>query len=230
MSATPSPAAAPDSASGSAGDAEFLKRKLELVQQDKQRLGETNAKLNERLRELEERLNATEQQLKGTKNSALEQSGEYRQLWEDAKATIMEKEKELAAVQRDLESLRETAQTERLRSNAMRDIAAAQALRPDQLLSLIAPNLREVDGKPVVLHGGMEVPLADHLARLRSPESGWDHHFAPSGARGMGARPSAGVPAPSGPNPFVTRNLTEQARLYRENRAEYDRLRAEAKG
>jgi hypothetical protein len=223
----PSPDAGPDATPRP--DVDHLQRKLELVQSDKQRLGETNAKLNARLQELEERLKATESQLQSGKASQLEQSGEYKQLWEDAKATIASKDDEINALRRDLDTVRETANTERLRSNAMREIATAEANAPDQLLALLQPHLREVEGKPIVLNGGMEIPLPEYLSRLKAPDSGWEHHFAPRGARGMGARASApvGTPAP-GANPFVTRNLTEQARLWREDRAAYDRLKAEA--
>jgi len=209
-----------------------LRAKLELVTEDKRRAGEKNAQLNQRLQELEESLRATQAQLKDGKTQQLASSGEYKQLWEDAKATNIELERQLSDLRSELAQEKQARNAESLRTRAIQQITAAQALRPDQLLSLIAPDLREADGKPAVIQGGIEIPLTDYLARLRSPESGWDHHFAPTGSKGMGAPAAQGLPvcAPSGANPFLASppNLTEIARLYREDRATHDRLKAEA--
>jgi thioredoxin reductase len=66
-----------------------------------------------------------------------------------------------------LDAERQARATETLRSRAIQEITSAKALRPDQLLSLISTDLREVDGKPAVISGGIEIPLSDHLARLQ---------------------------------------------------------------
>lgn len=208
-----------------------LKAKLDLVQQDKLRAGETNAKLNSKIQELEETVRGLTTQLKTGEQQQLEGSGEYQKLWEQSKETNKALERRITELENELDAERQARKTETLRTKALQEISESKALRPDQLLSLIAPNLREADGTPVVLEGGMEIPLRDHLSRLRSPESGWEHHFAPNGALGLGMKPSA--PATSsygGTNPFraETRNLTEQARLFREDPALYERLKAEA--
>jgi hypothetical protein len=201
------------------------------VQQDKLRAGETNAKLNSKIQELEETVRGLTTQLKTGEQQQLEGSGEYQKLWEQSKETNKALERRITELENELDAERQARKTETLRTKALQEISESKALRPDQLLSLIAPNLREADGTPVVLEGGMEIPLRDHLSRLRSPESGWEHHFAPNGALGLGMKPSA--PASSsygGTNPFraETRNLTEQARLFREDPALYERLKAEA--
>lgn len=226
-SVTPSPDAP---SPNSSDELARLRAKLDLVSEDKRRAGEKNAELNKRLQELEESLRATQAQLKDGQTQKLAESGEYKQLWEDAKATNTELEKRIAALESELDAERQARQTETLRTRALAEISSAQALRPEQLLALISSDLREHDGKPVVISGGIEVPLADHLARLRAPDSGWDHHFAPVGAKGMGTAPSAQQAAYTAPNPFLAQplNLTEIARLYREDRATHDRLKAEA--
>lgn len=210
-----------------------LKAKLELVTQDKLRAGETNSKLNSRVQELEETIRSLTAKRKQEEQKQLEDSGQYRELWEALKETNKGLIEENEGLKRELDAERQARRTETLRTRALQEISEAKALRPDQLLSLLGNNLREVDGKPVVIEGGMEIPLRDHLARLRTPESGWDHHFAANGAKGMGitARTSS-LPTSSygGANPFhpATRNLTEQGRLYREDPALYERLKAEA--
>ena len=228
-------AAVPPSPATDANDSSELQRlrtKLELVTQDKLRAGETNAKLNSRVQELEENLRALTAQLKSGEQKQLEDSGEYLKLWEQSKETNRALEKRITELEQELEGERNARRTESLRTKAIQEISNAKALRPEQLLSLISPNLREVDGKPVVLEGGMEIPLSDHLARLRSADSGWDHHFQPTAAsKGMGTIASTPVASAYGmPNPFrpETRNLTEQSRLFREDPVLYDRLKAEA--
>jgi hypothetical protein len=226
-SATPSPDA---QSTPSSDELARLKAKLDLVTEDKRRAGEKNAELNRKLQDLEESLRATQAQLKSGQTTQLEQSGEYKKLWEDAKETNLNLERQLHEMQLTLDAERQERAKETLKSRAIQEITAAKALRPDQLLALISSDLREVDGKPAVISGGIEIPLADHLARLRAPESGWDHHFAPIGAKGMGSSAAAPVSAPTGTNPFLASppNLTEIARLFREDRAAHDRYKAEA--
>lgn len=227
-------AAVPPSPATDAQDSPELQRlrtKLELVTQDKLRAGETNAKLNNRVQELEENLRSLTAQLKTGEQKQLEDSGEYLKLWEQSKETNKALERRITELENELDAERQARRTESLRTKAIQEISAAKALRPEQLLSLIGNNLREVDGAPVVLEGGMEIPLSDHLARLRQADSGWDHHFAPSASKGMGTIASAPATSAYGQvNPFrkETRNLTEQSRLYREDPALYERLKAEA--
>jgi hypothetical protein len=226
-SATPSPDA---QSTPSPDELARLRAKLDLVTEDKRRAGEKNAELNRKLQDLEESLRATQAQLKSGQTTQLEQSGEYKKLWEDAKETNLNLERQLHEMQLTLDAERQERAKETLKSRAIQEITAAKALRPDQLLALISTDLREVDGKPAVISGGIEIPLADHLARLRAPESGWDHHFAPVGAKGMGSSAAAPVSAPTGTNPFLASppNLTEIGRLFREDRATHDRYKAEA--
>jgi uncharacterized phage infection (PIP) family protein YhgE len=225
-SVTPSP----DAQGTTSDELARLRAKLDLVSEDKRRAGEKNAELNRKLQELEEALKATQAQLKSGQQQTLEASGEYKKLWEDAKATNLDLERQMSELRGQLDAERQARATETLRSRALSEITQAKALRPDQLLALIASDLREVDGKPVVINGGIEIPLSDHLARLRAPESGWDHHFAPNGAKGMGSTPATPAGAAPVSNPFLASppNLSEIARLYREDRSLHDRLKAEA--
>lgn len=223
----------PDASGNSSEELARLRAKLELVTEDKRRAGEKNAQLNTRLKDLEDALKATQAQLKDGQTERLAESGEYKKLWEDAKETNLRLEREKADIQGQLDAERQARATETLKSRALSEIATAEARRPDQLLALISANLREAEGKPVVIDGGIEIPLAEHLSRLRAPDSGWEHHFAPRGAKGMGTAPSSGAnTAPPAANPFMRGpnfNVTEQGRLYKTDRALYDKLQAEAK-
>jgi DNA repair exonuclease SbcCD ATPase subunit len=225
-SATPSP----EAQTTSPDDLARLRAKLDLVTEDKRRAGEKNAELNRKLQDLEESLRATQAQLKDGHQQKLADSGEYKKLWEDAKETNLTLERQLSDLRAELDAERQARARETLKSRALNEINAAKALRPDQLLALLSSDLREVEGKPAVISGGIEIPLSDHLARLRSPDSGWEHHFAPSGAKGMGSVPAAPTGGPTTANPFLQSppNLSEISRLYREDPALHDRLKAEA--
>ena len=73
---------------------------------------------------------------------------------------------------------------------------------------------KNAEGKVVVLNGGVEQDLGAYLTSLKNPGSGWEHHFKPSSAAGMGAKPSPVANTGRGQvNPWKTGNLTQQMLL-----------------
>ena len=200
-------------------DPSALRANLELLQQDNARKGESNRQLNERLGQAESELRKIQGELQSGKQAKLAESGEFRTLWEEAQAANALIREENAALQRQVESVTQSVQEERLRTSALSQVADAGALKPQQLLGLLTleHKLRESsDGRPVVVINGIEQPLNTFLSGLRNPDSGYEHHFSPSGARGMGAAPTSGY-APGAVNPYKARNLTEAIRLEMEN-------------
>lgn len=206
-----------------------LRTKLELVQQDNLAKGEANRKLNERIGELERNLKEYQGQLKTTQQQKLAESGEYKKLWEDANADNARLQQRITELEAALQAKEGEAAKERLRATALQQISQANALAPEQLLGLLQPQLRDNNGVPVVIVNGIEQPLAAHLASLKNPSSGWDHHFAASGARGMGSTPTTNLP-PGTVNPYKkdTYNFTEVLRLERDNPELARLLKAEA--
>ena len=84
-------------------------------------------------------------------------------------------------------------------------------------------------GKPVVLNGGVEQPLEAYLTNLRSPGSGYEHHFSASGKSGMGTAPGAAATiAPGLDNHWRTGNITQQLLMTRDNPELAQALQAEA--
>lgn len=221
-SVTPSP-----DPQGSNDDLQRLQAKLALVQQDKIKAGETNAQLNARLKETEEQLQKLSEQLQSGKQQKLAESGEFKTLWDEAKQTIQLKDQEIAALRQQVESVTQSAKEERLKADALSVIARNGAVSPTQLLGLLSQQLRDKDGAPVILSGGAEVPLADYVQNLKQADSGWTHHFAPSGGRGMGSSSTSAV-SPGIDNPYRSKNLTEILRLEVENPELAKALKAEA--
>jgi cell division septum initiation protein DivIVA len=210
-------------------DLAALRAKLELVQKDNLSKGEANRTLNERLGESEKRLRELEGKLKTTTQQTLESSGEYKQLWNDATAENARLVQRISDLEAQLNEKDSAISAERLRATAINAISAANALAPEQLYGLLAPQLRDSHGTPVVVVNGIEHPLDAHLQTLRSAGSGWDHHFAAVTARGMGATASAS-PAAGTRNPYKTEsfNLTEALRLEADNPELARALKAEA--
>lgn len=208
---------------------EALRRKLELVQQDNLAKGEANRKLNERIGELEKSLRETETRIKSTQQQQRADQGEFKTLWEEANADNARLQQRIVELEAALQAKDQEAANERLRATALQQISAASALAPEQLLGLLKPQLRDSNGTPVVIVNGIEQPLPAYLANLKNPGSGWEHHFAPNGARGMGSAPTSNVP-PGVVNPYKrdTYNFTEQLRLEVDNPELAKLLKSEA--
>ena len=105
------------------------------------------------------------------------------------------------------------------KTTALAAISNQNAINAEQMLSLIQNKLqRNSEGKVVVLNGGVEQDLNTYLSTLKNPGSGYEHHFKPSSAAGMGAKPSPVSNVSGGTdNPWKTGNLTQQLIMENEN-------------
>lgn len=231
MDQAPPVAVPPNAPAVQSDDAAALKAKLELIQQDKQRQGETNKKLNEQLAEIKRQNDELQKKLLSGKTQRLEEAGEYERLWNEAKQTISQRELELQELRDQLSNVQQSAQQEKLKAAALGQLSQSGVIAPDQLYQLMSQNLREVDGKAVVLNGGVEVDLQQHLTQLKNPGSGYEHFFSASTARGMGAAPGNNASiAPGMTNPWRPESfsVTEQFALQAQNPELAAALQAEA--
>jgi len=212
-------------------EAEALKAKLELVQADNLKKGKSNQELNERLAATEKALRDLESKQTTERKTQLADNGEWKSLWEESETRNKGLEARIAELEAGLADKDQQFNAERLKTAALGQIAQANALNPEHVLTLLQTQaqLKEIDGKPAVLSGGAAIPLDQYLNSLKQPNSGWEQYFSASGARGMGAAASASV-APGFVNPYKaqTRNLTEALRLERENPELANALKAEA--
>jgi hypothetical protein len=223
--------AQPDATAANSEDAAALKAKLELIAQDKARQGETNKKLNDQLQELKRQNEDLQKKLLTGKTQKLEEAGEFERLWREAQQTISQRELEMQELRGQLDSVQQSAAQERLKAAAIARLSDSGVIAPDQLYQLMSNNLREVEGKPVVLNGGVEQPLGEYLTHLRNPGSGYEHFFSASAARGMGSTPAnAASVAPGMRNPWAqaSYSVTEQFALEAQNPELAAILKAEA--
>ena len=149
------------------------------------------------------------------RNKALEDQGMYKPLWEEANKTNQEMQNEVNSLKQQIQDLKNSNEAANTKQEALAAISNLGAINAEQTLSLLQEKLqRNAEGKVVVLNGGVEQDFNTYLSSLKNPGSGWEHHFKPSSAAGMGAKPSPVANAGGGqPNPWKTGNITQQMLL-----------------
>jgi hypothetical protein len=177
--------------------------KKELAAKEEDRLG-VKRKLNEVYKEKDEQ-----------RKQELEDQGQWKTLWEEANKTAQEKDQQINTLSQQLQEMKTSNEVASTKTTALAAISNLGAINAEQTLSLLQGKLQKnAEGKVVVLNGGVEQDLGAYLTSLKNPGSGWEHHFKPSSAAGMGAKPSPVANAGTGqPNPWKTGNLTQQMLL-----------------
>jgi hypothetical protein len=214
-------------------DPAALKAKLDLVKADNLEKGATNQRLNEQLSELTKQFKELQQNVQSGKHKQLEDQGEYKVLVAELRETLKQKDTELEAARQLASSATRASQETQMKLAAFACISDARPNSAEDLFTLLQPKLRTSEtGKPVVLNGGVEVPLAQYVADLKKPGSGSEYLFRPDGVRGMNT--AAYVPqgiemAGLDENPFKEGgNLTQRLLLEMQNPGLAAQLEAEA--
>ena len=145
----------------------------------------------------------------------LEEQGQWKTLWEEANKTAQDKDQQIISLTQQLDEMRNSHEAASTKTTALAAISNQGVINAEQMLSLLQNKLhKNAEGKVVVLNGGVEQDLNSYLTSLKNPGSGYEHHFKPSSAAGMGAKPSPVANAGGGPvNPWKTGNLTQQMLL-----------------
>ena len=181
--------------------------KKELAAKEEDRLG-VKRKLNEVYKEKDQQ-----------RKQELEDQGQWKTLWEEANKTNQEMQQENMSLKQSLEEMKTSNEVASTKTTALAAISDLGAINAEQTLSLLQSKLQKnAEGKVVVLNGGVEQDLNTYLSSLKNPGSGWEHHFKPSSAAGMGAKPSPVANAGGGQaNPWKTGNITQQMLVSEEN-------------
>jgi len=211
----------------SAGDSELLKHKLGLANQHAKQAKKEADEARQEMQNLRKEMEQLKEAQQTAVRTSLEEQGQYKQLWEDLKKTVQQKDARILELEAQVESVTQERQQDRLKAAALSQINSAGALNSQQMYTLLQTALRMDDeGNPTMLNGGVEQPLGDYLANLKQSAE-WQHHFGASAAAGMGSAPAASV-APGRENPYKSGNLTEALRLEVENPELAKALKAEA--
>ncbi len=125
------------------------------------------------------------------RKKSLEDQGQWKDLWEEANKTAQEKDLQINTLNEELKNLKSSNETANIKTSALSAISNSGAVNAEQMLSLLQDKLKKNDsGDVVVLNGGVEQDLGTYIGNLKNPGSGWEHHFKPSSAAGMGAKPT----------------------------------------
>ena len=173
------------------------------------------AEAQEKFQGIKGKLDEVYKQKEEKRTKELEDQGQYKTLWEEANKTAQEKEQQIMTLSQQLEDLKNSNEVASTKTTALAAISNLGAINAEQTLSLLQGKLQKnSEGKVVVLNGGVEQDLGSYLTSLKNPGSGWEHHFKPSSAAGMGAKPSPIANAGGGQvNPWKTGNITQQMLL-----------------
>ena len=170
------------------------------------------ADLQEKFKGIKTKLDDVYKQKDEQRKQELEDQGQWKTLWEEANKTAQEKEQKIMTLSQQLEEMKTSNEVASTKTTALAAISNLGAINAEQTLSLLQGKLQKnAEGKVVVLNGGVEQDLGAYLTSLKNPGSGWEHHFKPSSAAGMGAKPSPVANAGTGqPNPWKSGNVTQQ--------------------
>ena len=125
------------------------------------------------------------------RKKSLEDQGQWKDLWEEANKTAQEKDLQINTLNEELKNLKSSNETANIKTSALSAISNSGAVNAEQMLSLLQDKLKKNDnGEVVVLNKGVEQDLKTYIGNLKNPGSGWEHHFKPSSAAGMGAKPT----------------------------------------
>ena len=148
------------------------------------------------------------------RKKSLEDQGQWKDLWEEANKTAQEKDQQINTLNGELQTLKTSNEAANIRTSALSAISNSGAINAEQTLSLLQNKLkRSESGDVVVLNGGVEQDLGTYIGNLKNPGSGWEHHFKPSSAAGMGAKPTpTSNVSPGMTNPWKegSINMTQQ--------------------
>ena len=177
------------------------------------------AEAQEKFKGIKGKLDEVYKQKEEKRTKELEDQGQYKTLWEEANKTAQEKDAQINSLSQQLQDMKTSNEVASTKQTALAAISNLNAINAEQTLSLLQGKLqRNAEGKVVIIDGGVEQDLNTYLTSLKNPGSGWEHHFKPSSAAGMGAKPSpVGNVSGGTDNPWNTGNLTQQLIMENEN-------------
>jgi hypothetical protein len=197
-----------------------IKSEYEKQIQELKKLNAANeAKWSEKFNDVKGKLDDVYKQKDQQRKTELEEQGQWKTLWEEANKTNQEMQQENNSLKQSLEDMKNSNEVASTKTKALAAISNLGAINAEQTLSLLQNKLQKnAEGNVVVLNGGVEQDLNTYLSSLKNPGSGWEHHFKPSSAAGMGAKPTPTSNIGGGQvNPWKTGNLTQQMLLSEQN-------------
>ena len=147
-----------------------------------------NHKIIGEKRTVQKELEDMQRQLSERKQKDLIEKEDYKGLHADLKTNYDSVVAERDALQQQLEQVKVERQQDQIKANATNLFAQSGVNAPDHLMKILGDNLRlDENGAVVILSGGVQVPLNQHIQNLKNPGSGFEMFFSGTQARGMSA-------------------------------------------
>ena len=177
------------------------------------------AEAQEKFQGIKGKLDEVYKQKEEKRTKELEDQGQYKTLWEEANKTAQDKDAQINSLYQQLQDMKTSNEVASTKQTALAAISNLGAINAEQTLSLLQDKLQKnAEGKVVIINGGVEQDLGAYLTSLKNPGSGWEHHFKPSTAAGMGAKPTPTSNVGGGQvNPWKTGNITQQMLISEQN-------------
>ena len=226
MSESPEQTIQVDAAQAPVGgpDVSDLQNQIELLKANNQKLLSEKKNATASQEDLQRQIKDLQNNQQKAKQSQLAEAGEFKTLWQEATGTVSSLQDQIAELKQQLQDKDAAFQQQQIKSAALNAFSQSGVHSPEHMFTLMKENLRMKEGNLVALHGGVEVPLNDHLETLKGPGSGMDYFFAGSGARGMSAAGSSSSTA--GGKSWSGMTLTERIQLEMENPQRAEQLKA----
>ena len=200
--------------------------RVELLEAKNRQLINEKQSVNEKMKGMERKLQELQTGAQKQKQENLVKNQEFEQLWKDASQSNSSLQEQLAEKDRTIEEMKLKFQQEQIKASATNLFAQSGVNAPDHLMKILGENLRlDENGAVVILTGGVQVPLNQHIQNLKTPGSGFEMFFTGSGARGMSAVGSTSNAA--GQNSWESMSFSERLALEVQDPEAAARLKAQ---
>ena len=185
-----------------------------------------NHKIIGEKRAVQKELEDMQRQLSERKQNELIEKEDYKGLYADLKTNHDSVSAERDAWKEKFEQSEVQRQQDQIRASATNLFAQNGVNMPEHLMKILGDQMRlDENGGVVILAGGVQVPLNQHIQALKAPGSGFENFFIGSGARGMSAVGQAS--ATSGQKSWDSLSFSEQVAIEMQDPEKAARLKAQ---
>ena len=207
-------------------DPAVLRAKILKAKADRDKATEEKLAYKKQVQDMERQLSERDRQISAQKQQELIEKEDYKGLHAALKINLDDVSAERDAWKEKFEQSEVQRQQDQIRVSATNLFAQSGVNMPEHLMKILGENMRlDENGAVVILAGGVQVPLNQHIQNLKAPGSGFENFFIGSGARGMSA--SGQASATSGQASWDSMSFSEQVAIEMQDPEKAARLKAQ---
>ena len=213
---------------GGNDEAASLKAQLELLKQNNSKLLTEKQNQADSMKDLQRQMSELQKSNKQAKQSDLAERGEWKSLYEDLQKTHQAEVSKSTGLQQQLQDKDAAYQQQTIQQKAIAALQQAGAINPEDAYALYRDKIKlDEQNNLIGLDGGVQKPIAEFAAGLKSPDSGRAYLFNSSGARGMSASGSSSQGSGES-NPYLSGNFMAVCALEESDPQRAAQLKAQA--